>query len=187
MVKNAFLIVVAAAMSAVIMYWQFFTSDIHPYTETISIRDTHVKLKLTRKAGTGNVVVTLPGNLYKYNPVLYYKIDTVKKDWETRYFMKEDSLCMVYLPMHHKGVRVEYKIHYIEGLEEKIVPNDKHVKLRFKGEVPSSILILHILFMELVLIFSVWLGLNSIVRKTSDERVLWLNNIAIFVGGILLG
>ena len=82
---------------------------------------------------------------------------------------------------------MEYSIRVKLDDEDKILNKGKSVVARFRGEVPSFILILHIVFMFLGILFALRTGMEALRR---EGNYFWMVNwtlAIVFIGGLILG
>jgi hypothetical protein len=97
-----------------------------------------------------------------------------------------DSL-IAYLPGQPPAGKLEYVVRLTRGVESVQVPSNEHVVIRFKGDVPLPILVLHVLAMFLGMLFSNRLGL-VVFESGAVPRILIFVTVALFVlGGLVLG
>lgn len=64
---------------------------------------------------------------------------------------------------------------------------DEPIVVRYRGDVPAWVMIPHILFMFLAMLFSTLAGLLALYKKDSFVRYTKLTLITLFVGGFILG
>ena len=187
MLKNTIAILVALIITLATAYLQRVTGPTYPLKESIEINDNLYEFKLNRSSGPENMKVDIPAEVCKYNPILYFKRYKIDTNWETRYFMHADSACMAFLPMQPPAGKIEYKIKVTDKLNDVQIPKDRAVIVRFKGEVPGIFLIPHIIFVFMAMFFSNWTGLHCLMINKTDERLIWLTVISLFIGGLLFG
>jgi hypothetical protein len=90
------------------------------------------------------------------------------------------------LPKQPPAGKLQYNIRLIKGNTETTVPLEP-VIVRFKGDIPAYILILHIVIMFLAMLFSTRAGLE-IFRKEPDYKKLAFWTIGFLtLGGLIFG
>ncbi|MBE0460088.1 MAG: hypothetical protein IBX60_00400 [Candidatus Aminicenantes bacterium] len=119
--------------------------------------------------------------------VLYKRFKT--KDPWTRVQMKktEDNFLIAYLPSEPPAGKLAYKIILTYKEEEVSLSGEDPVVIRFKGSVPSSILIPHIIFIFLAMLFSTRAGLEALRPQRNPRKLVLWTTALLFVGGMIFG
>ena len=92
-----------------------------------------------------------------------------------------------YLPHQPPAGKVEYYLRLFNGREMTNLPPDRTLITRFKGDVPGLVLIPHILFIFLAMLWSTRAGLEALrpAGKTKNLTV-WTFGL-LLVGGMIMG
>jgi hypothetical protein len=117
---------------------------------------------------------------------VYYKRFKVDEDLITVNFMAEDGKLVAYLPPEPPAGKLEYTVSLFSG-DEVFHINQEPVVIRFKGPVPSYILIPHILLMFLAMLFSTRTGIEALRKGNQVKTLTGLTLIFFMLGGMILG
>jgi hypothetical protein len=195
----AFLITVSAAI------YQRHTGPTYPKKLDISINDQLCKLRLVRSLALderAEVKLNIPDTTvrakiffkrfrsdeeyqsaefkYKVYPVHSFVMNKIFKMTEDKGFFAE-------VPQQPAAGKIQY---YLEITDSKGVQThykEAPVVIRFKGGVPASILIPHILFMFAAMLFSTLAGLMSLIRHPLFKKYTLWTLILLIIGGMILG
>ena len=83
-------------------------------------------------------------------------------------------------------VQLHYRRFPYISVDGKAYPSEEPLLIRFRNDVPASILVPHILFMFASMLFAVYTFLLVIARKPY-KKWLWITVGTLFVGGFVLG
>lgn len=100
--------------------------------------------------------------------------------------VREGEYLTVVIPPQPPAGKVMYRI-TLEGNGVKYKLTDNWVVIRFKGMVPASILIPHIILMFLAMLFSTRTGLEAIFKGFKTYRYSFVTLVSLFIGGGILG
>ncbi len=92
------------------------------------------------------------------------------------------------IPAQPAAGKVEYYIELFtpEGVTIEIPP-DEHVVMRFKDDVPLTILVPHIFMMFFSVLIGMRAGLGALFAPLNMRRWAWISLIGMTVGGMVLG
>ena len=186
--KSFLLWVISVLLMGIIAVYQRTTGPTYPVKAEITIDGMPLSVKLLTSADNDkDAVISVPDT----NKILkgYYEFRRFKSDdaW-TKYRMhhKEDAL-VAELPPQPAAGKLEYRLILIDnnGLEKPI--NEEPVVIRFKGPVPEAILIPHVLFMFLAMVFSLRTGFEALFLRRRTLRLAGITTILLLIGGLILG
>jgi len=113
----------------------------------------------------------------------YKSYDTLMTAPLTRY---EDTLKAI-IPKQPPAGKIEYSIKFYDAAEKEYPLTDEPVIIRFKGYVPSGVLIPHVLAMILAMILAARAGLDGLFKGKGRYIYTILATSVVFVGGLILG
>ncbi len=186
-------------------YYQRKTGPTYPKMINLDVNDTTYKAKLVRSLGIDErpeVKLKIPDTTIKAK--LYYKRFRTSDDYKVSEFRYKiypvKSLIMnkVFKITEEKGFfaevskqppagKLEYYIELTDSKGTRSLLKDNPIILRFKGMVPSYILVPHILFMFLAMLFSTLAGLLSLIKHPLYKKYSFWTLILLIAGGIILG
>ena len=118
----------------------------------------------------------------QHHTTLHYRRYPTSDDYTSVDFLWKDGQWQAALPVQPVAGKLQYYI----TVNGKDYPADEPLVIRFRNDVPASILVPHILLMFVAMLFAVYTFLLIITRK---EYAKWLKiTVAtLFVGGFILG
>ena len=188
--------IVAIVITLVLSVYQRMTGPTHPKSVTVEVNGEKYKVKLPRSSVRHDEVVTLKGVPSTYHTVLQHdsalRQAMIPKIHYRRYpsgdayttvdFRWKDCAWQTALPMQPVAGKLQY---YITVSGKDYLANEPIV-IRFRNDVPASILIPHIILMFAAMLFAVYTLLLVVTRK-AYKRWLKITVATLFVGGFILG
>lgn len=108
-------------------------------------------------------------------------------DWTKQSLQRKGTKLIIHLPQQPTAGKLIYFIYLEKGQERVSLSGDKPVVLRYRGSVPDSILITHVLLVFLAMLFSNRTALEALDAKGKSYRyMLWTIGL-FFIGGFILG
>ena len=177
----AFIITIGAAI------YQRKTGPTYPAVAKFNVEGKIYSIKFIRShggEGDATVELELPDG---FSGTISYRHYPSNETFKTIKLERKDGKLIAKLPHQPPAGKLEYfaKISY-KGKE--VFNNDnKPVRIRFKGEVPTFVLLLHILFMFSAMLFSTYTGLLAIFKDERQRKFVFVTFIILFVGGAIFG
>ena len=173
---------IAIVITLVLSIYQRMTGPTNPKRVTVELNEKNYKLKLPRSGVQEDEIVILKGIPSNTNAQIHYHRYPTSDEYTTIDFSWKDDKCQATLPVQPVGGKLQYYI----TVEGKDYPVDEPLIIRFRNDVPASILIPHILFMFAAMLFAVYTFLLVITRKKYSH---WLKITVgtLFIGGFILG
>jgi hypothetical protein len=91
------------------------------------------------------------------------------------------------LPSQPPAGKLEYFLTLDDSGNEVRLPQEQNVVIRFKGAVPSLILVPHVIFMILVVIVGLRTLLEAISGRRGLRQLAWTTFLLMLVGGMIFG
>ena len=181
MKKSAYWLL-AIVITLVLSVYQRMTGPTHPKSVTVELNGESYKIKLPRSGVQNDEIVALKGIPQNTDAQLHYRRYPTSDDYTTVDFKWTDSEWQAALPVQPVAGKLQYYI----TVEGKDYPADEPLLIRFRNDVPASILVPHILLMFAAMLFAVYTFLLVITRKKYSK---WLKITVgtLFVGGFILG
>ena len=172
----------AIVITLILSIYQRVTGPTHPKRVSVELDGGSYKLKLPRSGVQHDEMLTLKGIPSEAKAQLHYRRYPTSNEYTTVDFLWKDNEWQAALPVQPVGGKLQYYI----TVEGKDYPDDEPLLIRFRNDVPASILIPHILFMFAAMLFAVYTFLLVITRKDYGK---WLKITVgtLFVGGFILG
>lgn len=182
----AFVITVTAAI------YQRHTGPTYPKELNVSINNKPYNLKLTRSIALdekSEVRLNITDTTIKAK--LFFKRFNSNEDYQTSEFKyraepkKEGFIADV--PQQPAAGKLQYYIEISDSRGSQAYLKDSPIVIRFKGGVPIFILLPHILFMFVAMLFSTLAGLMAVIKFPLYKKYGVLTLILFAIGGMVLG
>ena len=186
----------AVIITLVLSIYQRMTGPTYPKKVTVELNGESYKIKLPRSGVQKDEIITLTEQTHgdrsrelsggePMGPVpmsLHYRRYPTTNDYTTVDFVKKDSVWQAVLPVQPVAGKLEYYL----TVDGKDYLKDEPVVIRFRNDVPASILVPHILLMFGAMLFAVYTFLLVVTHK-DYKRWLKITVATLFVGGFILG
>jgi hypothetical protein len=181
---------IAAFLVAVALgYFQRTTGPTYPLTGTLSLGGSEVSYKLARAhGGEGGLDVVLPAPEGTIRGVLEWRRFPTNDEWKRVKLSGAEGGLRATIPHQPPAGKVEYRVVLRDGDEQVRVPDHGSVVARFRGDVPASILIPHILAMFGSMLLATRALFEVLRRSRPMARGFVLGAMVLLVvGGLFLG
>jgi hypothetical protein len=185
--RSTYIWIFSIIFTLTIAYYQRVTGPTYPYSGKVIINNNNVSFKLPRTsdAKEGELIKIKVADLLvkgKFTYKRYKSNDTLRTLDMTR---DGDYLLATVPPLPAAG-KIMYKIN-IESGTQKVELSDDWIIIRYKGVVPLTILLPHIILMFLAMLFSTRTGLEALFKGIRTYRYSFVTIVTLFLGGIILG
>ena len=172
----------AIVITLVLSIYQRMTGPTYPKRITVELKGESYKIKLPRSGVQHDEMVTLKGIPSDVSSQIHYRRYPSADEYTTVDFVWEDSVWQAALPVQPVAGKLQYYI----TIDGKDYAADEPVVIRFRNDVPASILVPHILLMFAAMLFAVYTFLLIVTRR---KYSIWLKITVgtLFVGGFILG
>lgn len=180
--KKSLYWLLAVVITLVLSIYQRMTGPTYPKKVTIELNGENYKIKLPRSGVQKDEIITLKGVPRQNHMILHYRRYPTSEDYTTVDFEWADNAWQAALPVQPVAGKLQYYI----TVNGKDYPADEPLVIRFRNDVPASILVPHILLMFAAMLFAVYTFLLVMTRKKYSK---WLKVTVgtFFVGGFILG
>lgn len=187
--KNMKIILWLAAiiLTLSLVVYQRATGPTYPVSGKIQIGSELVNYRLLRSQG-GEIGAPVEIIVEDQNitGTLTFKRYKSFDEWTTIEMERNGHKLFSALPVLPAAGKVEYKVSlFKDGVEFKLSENP--VVLRYKGEVPLPVLIPHIFFMFLAMLFAWRAGLEALFKGDNNLFFTKIVLITLGIGGLILG
>lgn len=186
--KVAFYWILAVIITFAAIIYQRKTGPTYDKKVQVSIDNVDYKFKLIRShGGTTDCKIELGIPDKSINGTLAYKKFPTNDAWTQVEMNRENDILTGSLPNLPPAGKYEYKITLNKGSQSFVLNEGKPVIIRFKGEVPASILFPHIFFMFFAMFLGNVAGIMAFFKHPKFRFYTNVTVIALFVGGMILG
>jgi hypothetical protein len=172
----------AVVITLVLSVYQRLTGPTHPKKVTVELNGESYQLKLPRSGVQKDETVTLKGVPQDVQPQIHYHRYPSHDDYTTMNFQWKEHEWQAALPVQPIAGKLQYYI-TVDGRD---YPADGPLVIRFRNDVPASILVPHIVLMFAAMLFAVY-TLLLVVTGKKYRGWLWITVGTLFVGGFVLG
>jgi hypothetical protein len=188
MLKQLLLWLLAIFITLASAVYQRKTGPTYPIDGTVELAGSSITYSLGRShGGEGDqpLVITAPDTTI--SGTLIFRRYKTNDSWIEVEMSREGAYLKAFLPHQPPAGKLEYHIVLRKSKTTLLIPSDENAVTRFKGTVPSAVLIPHILLMFLAILVSTRTGLEAI-RPQGNLRpyVIWTVGL-LFLGGMILG
>ncbi|MCF8330895.1 MAG: hypothetical protein K9H84_00425 [Bacteroidales bacterium] len=168
--------------------YQRMTGPTYPVSGEVTIDKTTVNFELLRShggLGDAPVKIIIPENADIDGYLAYRRYKSYDK-WDTIPMKHSGNTFSASIPHQPPAGKVQYNV-ILEHNEIKKNLVEEPVIIRFKGAVPSFVLIPHIILMFLAMLFSARTGLEALIRGKRTFLYTKLTLFTLIPGGLILG
>lgn len=198
--KNFFIWLIAIIITLTAVVYQRMTGPTNPVKTSFNVESTHYSAKFPRSLET---LVGL-NNLDKDGKTSQLKVEFEPSQSDISLFVLyrrypgDDSLTtieavynngayIVEMPSQPPAGKIIYYPLFVKG-DNKVMPeNENGIILRFKAPVSATILIPHIFFMFVAMLFSNLVGIFSFFNVSKASKYALVTIITLIAGGLLFG
>ncbi|MGD0712051.1 MAG: hypothetical protein ABR968_12840 [Bacteroidales bacterium] len=185
--KSTFIVIFSIVFTIVIAWFQRVTGPTYPYTGKLSINNNEIKFKLPRTSDSKEgeqIRIKIADNSVKGKFI--YKLYKSNDSLRTVDMTRDGDYLVTTIPPLPPAGKIMYKIK-VESGNQKADLSDDWTIIRYKGVVPASILILHIIIMFIAMLFSTLTGMEALFKGIRTYRYCFVTVVTLFIGGIILG
>lgn len=173
-------------MASVALY-QKMTGPTYPVRGKVEVENVKYKYKLIRSATNdvdARIEVEVPSK--EISGIYKYKRFKSFDEWTNADMMRDGDFLIASIPKQAAAGKMEYQISLIKDGKAYVLSTDP-VVMRFKGIVPGFIIIPHIFFMFLAMVFSTRAGIEAFRKGDQLFNQTQFTVIFLFIGGLILG
>jgi hypothetical protein len=167
--------------------WQRLTGPTHPRRVHVELAGQQVRVRLARSAVSGEpflVSVPAPGGV---TGVVRYRRFPTSEPFRDVPMQREGGALVARLPTQPPAGKLEYALTLVAAGRETRLPDDGPLVMRFRGDVPTGILVTHVAVMFLSMLVGVRAALAAALGRPEARRYAWVTLVGIGIGGLLLG
>jgi hypothetical protein len=188
MKKTIFYWLLAILITLSAAVYQRATGPTYPKKIDLTFADQQYKIKLLRShSSTKPYQVSLNINDNRVEGKILYKRYPSSDDFSEIIMDRDGENLIAKLPNQSAAGKLEYFV-LLNDVENNVeVLDSGPVVIRFKGDVPATVLIPHIFFMFFAMLFSNLTGLLALGKKERYKFYTIFTTILLLAGGMILG
>jgi hypothetical protein len=185
--KSILLWIFAIVFTLGIATYQRMTGPTYPKKGSITIAEKEIKFKLLRShSSSSDAIISIENKAKIFGGSILYKRYNTSDEWIEVTMLQNGDNIEGSLPSQPAAGKLMYRV-FLKYGNENYALNIEPTVIRFKGDVPAFILIPHILFMFLAMLFSTRTGLEALIKGKQTFNYAMVTTITLFLGGIILG
>ncbi len=169
-----------------IAYYQRTTGPTYPVRGKVTIENNEYKYKLlTSNDSDKPAKITIKGHEGITGYIEYKKFNTNEELQKISLYF-EDGKLIGELPQQPPAGKLVYTV-TLNSNDKSYELTDDPIVIRFKGPVPAFVLLPHILFMFLAMLFSTRTGIEALIKGGKTYKYSVFTLILLLLGGMFLG
>ncbi len=190
--KSILFWIFAVIFTISIAVYQRMTGPTYPKKGSVTIDNMVVNYKLlrsqenTKNGVISNAIIKIENKSKILEGSIVYKRYKTLEDWTEIKMLQNGDYIEGSLPSQPNAGKLEYRV-FLKYENQNYALNVEPVVIRFTGEVPKFILLPHILFMFLAMLFSTRTGIEAFIKGKHTFKYAMVTVITLFLGGIILG
>ncbi len=183
----ALLWVAAFALMLGAAVWQRLTGPTHPRRGTAVVAGEKVRWRLLRSSISGQpFMVAIPAPAAVTGRVEYRRYPTDEPFRDVPMSREQEGLVAL-LPSQPPAGKLEYTVVLSTPSGPVRVPEGEPIVMRFKGDVPTFLLITHVFTMFVSMMVGIRAALAAAAGRPEARRYAWVAVVGIAIGGLVLG
>jgi hypothetical protein len=180
--------VLAFAIMVIAGAYQRRTGPTYELKGRAAVGDVMVRYELTRThPGAGDQEVRLPAPVGNIQGTLIWKRHGLAESWQEIPMSRDGEELVGFLPHQPPAGKLDYRVRLDRGSLSVMLPATGFAVTRFRGDVPATVLISHILFMFVGLMFSTRAGIEALAGGDQARRIALQGFVLLIIGGMILG
>jgi hypothetical protein len=186
--KKILLWLLALIITIFLLAYQRITGPTYPIQEKIQIGDTEISGRLERShVNTEDYQIKINVPNKNIQGTILFRIFRSQNEWTKKEMKREGNYLVGSLPKQLAAGKLEYKVLFKDPHNKVSLSGERPVVIRFKGPVPSFIVLTHILFIFAAFLFSIRSGLEALIPGSNPRKIAIWAVVFLFVGGMILG
>lgn len=178
----------AFVLTAAFLVWQKMSGPTYEKRFDTEVVGTRIKGELLRTHSiTADMPVTIHVPDSAVTGTVIWRRYPTEDPWSRLSMLRDGEVLRSAIPRQGMAGKVEYHVELAKAGQTVRVPADEAAVARFKGDVPNTILILHVFAIVVAFLFSTGAGFEAL---TNGPALKQLSRVALgflVVGGLILG
>jgi len=188
MIKTVLLWVLAVVITLGAAVYQRLTGPTYEVDGDRNIGGRVISYDLPRThGGDDDQIVAITVGEEPIEGFLHYKRHQLDEPFTHLQMIHEGDSLYEFLPGQPPAGKLEYYITLVTPDTTVYIPGPETVVIRFKGEVPLAILLVHVAFIFLGMLWSNRTGLELLRAKPRTGSLALTTTLLVFIGGLIFG
>lgn len=188
MKKSVLLWIIAFVLTVLTAAYQRMTGPTYPISSEVKIENKIIKYSLDRShGGVDDHLIKIKTDDPEIKGIILWKRFKTSDEWTKDSLMFQSGYLTALLPHQPPAGKLIYKISLSKN-DNTIPLNDGlPVVIRFKGDVPVYIIIPHVIFIFLAMLFSTRTGLEFFIKEPNYKKLVYWTFGLLILGGMIFG
>lgn len=188
MLKKVLLWTLAVIITLAAGVYQRVTGPTYPVDGALTVDGRNVDYSLPRSHnGDGGAIVAVEVEGGAVEGTLHFKRYQVDEPFLHQPMIPEGDSLSEFLPHQPPAGKLEYYVTLNLPDTTVYIPGPETVVIRFTGAVPTGILVAHIFFIFLGMLWSNRTGLEALTAKPNTKSLTLVTVVLLFIGGLIFG
>jgi hypothetical protein len=180
--------IIAFVLTVLTAAYQRMTGPTYPLSGETTLNGKTIKYALDRSHGGDNDhQIKIKTDDENINGILEWKRYKTNDEWHSVKMKYESGFLTGLLPHQPPAGKLMYRITLQKKSDKVILNNSQPVVIRFKGDVPIFIIIPHVIFIFLAMLFSTRTGLEFFKKEPNYEKLVYWTFGLLILGGMIFG
>jgi hypothetical protein len=178
----AFLITIASAI------YQRITGPTYPVSGKVFMHGKEIVYELKRsEESITNHKIRLQIDDPAIHGYIEWKRNKTNDEWSRVYMKYEAGSLSAEIPMQPPAGKLQYRVYLQDSVQTVTLPTDGPVVIRYKGVVPTVVIIFHVLVIFIAMLFSARTGIEIFAREPRFKALTYSTVALLILGGAILG
>ncbi len=180
------ILAIVVTISSVV--YQRLTGPTHPIRDSIMIGESNIKYKLLRThESTADAIMEISVPDKAITGTMSWRRLRSNDTLSALNLEREGNNLIVSIPKQPAAGKVVYQVKFYDDAGTGCDLTDEPVIIRFKDPVPLFVIIPHVFFIFLAMLYSTRTGFEAIVKGEKTYRLIIRTSALLFIGGLILG
>lgn len=188
MKRSVLLWIIAFVLTLLTAVYQRMTGPTYPVSGKVIIENQEIKYSLDRShGGEGDHQIKIKVDDESITGQLEWKRYKTNDELHKQEMKLEDGFLIGTLPHQPPAGKLIYSVKLTKNSDTVIVNDGHPVVIRFKGDVPIFIIIPHVIFIFLAMLFSTRTGLEFFNNDPNYKKLAYWTFGILLLGGMIFG
>ncbi len=188
MKRSVLLWIIAFVLTLLTAVYQRMTGPTYPVSGKVIIENQEIKYSLDRShGGEGDHQIKIKVDDESITGQLEWKRYKTNDELRKQEMKLEDGFLIGTLPHQPPAGKLIYSVKLTKNSDSVIVNDGHPVVIRFKGDVPIFIIIPHVIFIFLAMLFSTRTGLEFFNNDPNYKKLAYWTFGILLLGGMIFG
>jgi len=179
---------VALIITVFVLVYQRMTGPTYPIQDRVKTGDTKISFTLERShVNTEDYQIKIKVPDKNIKGTVLYRIFRSQDEWTKKEMTRDKDYLIGSIPKQPPAGKLEYQVQLKSPDETVSLSGESPVVIRFKGPVPTFIVLTHILFIFAAFLFSIRAGLEAFIPGSKPRKLAVWAVAFLFIGGMILG